>query len=60
MPTHSLYYWKCQKCGQVFERVSKGEPRFCPVCRDKGTKTFVRSEGRGDESALSVGSVELR
>ena len=44
MPTVPLYYWKCQKCGQIFERVSRGEPRRCPMCRDNGAKTFVREE----------------
>ena len=36
-----LYFWKCQKCGLTFDRVTKGEPRICPQCRDKGYKTFI-------------------
>lgn len=39
-----LHWWKCQQCGLTFSRVSSGEPRRCPVCFDRGAKSY---EGRG-------------
>lgn len=35
-----LHWWKCQKCGLTFERVPKGEPRRCPLCKDRGCKSY--------------------
>lgn len=36
-----LHWWKCQNCGLTFERVTKGEPRRCPMCKDKGVKSYM-------------------
>jgi|GEM_PF-5894821 len=36
--------WKCQNCGQIILRITKGEPRgSCPICKDRGVKSFVES-----------------
>ena len=40
----TLYRWKCQKCGHDWLRISKDEPIQCPLCRDKGVKTFEGEE----------------
>ena len=42
MSYRTEYEWKCQQCGLTFLRRSKGEPRTCPLCKDKGVKTFYR------------------
>ncbi len=35
-----FHWWKCQKCGVVFERVTSSEPRRCPMCLDRGVKSY--------------------
>lgn len=42
--TQVFSIWKCQACGLTFERSSKGEPKSCPICRDKGSKSFIHYE----------------
>lgn len=38
-----VYIWKCQRCGQSIRRTTSNEPRRgCPVCGDKGAKSFVK------------------
>jgi rubredoxin len=39
-----VYYWKCQQCGLTFERRTSSEPKRCPMCADKGAKTFVEEK----------------
>lgn len=39
-----LYRWKCQKCGLDWTRKIKDEPKICPICKDKGCKTFEGQE----------------
>lgn len=46
-----IYKWKCQQCGLIFRRVSKGEPRRCPMCGDRGCKTYY---GRRMEKKTEV------
>jgi len=40
-----FYWWMCQNCGLTYEKSTAGEPRAgCPICKDKGVKTY---EGYG-------------
>ena len=38
--SRKFYWWKCQHCGFLIQRCTKGEPRGCPLCRDRGCKDF--------------------
>jgi DNA-directed RNA polymerase subunit RPC12/RpoP len=40
----TVYRWKCQKCGHDWTRRSKDEPIQCPICLDKGAKSFRGKE----------------
>jgi DNA-directed RNA polymerase subunit RPC12/RpoP len=40
----TVYRWKCQKCGHDWTRLSKDEPIQCPVCLDKGAKSYEGKE----------------
>jgi len=41
-----MYWWKCEDCGEVYPKISAGEPRRgCPTCGAKGVKTFIRKGG---------------
>ena len=42
--SRTVYFWKCQKCGLTFDRHTKGEPKTCPQCKDRGCKTFEYKE----------------
>ena len=40
-----IYWWKCEDCGEIYPKLSEGEPRRgCPTCGGKGVKTFVKEE----------------
>lgn len=43
-------YWKCQSCGGTFARRQPGEPKDCPLCGDKGAKSY-RGPGSKAEAA---------
>jgi rubrerythrin len=34
------HIWKCQKCGLTFKKGSPGEPKRCPMCLDRGAKSY--------------------
>ena len=46
------FRWLCQKCGLSWVKRSKGEPRICPMCKDKGCKSF---EGKVKVSVNRLG-----
>ena len=50
-----FYWWKCQKCGLTIQRCTNGEPRICPLCRDRGCKDF-RGHGREPNNSSSLGA----
>ena len=39
-PNKKYHWWKCQQCGLGFDRTTKGEPKQCPLCKDKGVKDY--------------------
>ena len=39
--TRYYTYWKCQVCGLSYEKLGNLESRRCPVCYDKGVKTYL-------------------
>lgn len=49
---HEGYVWKCQKCGLDWTKITPGEPRICPLCRDRGVKSY---RGREHEQGLLFG-----